>query len=170
MNGFASKTKFLPPCSILSVSTVRLSLSSCTYNGCMGVFEQCWFHGNSVLMMHPLIQIVIVVALPGNMCDNKIYWRLQNTMQTFTAAAVGVNMRSLDTVPELSCSHFTACDCCLERQSNDLSLIRHLMLGQSAFLSCWALRPLSGPRVSEVGRQLDSDDLPSPAASSPSAP
>lgn len=44
-------------------------------------------------MMHPVIQIVIVGALPGNMCATlKIY-----TIQTFSAAAVGVNMRSLDT-------------------------------------------------------------------------
>lgn len=93
MNGFASQTKFLPPCSILSVSTVRLSLSSCKYNGCMGVLEQCRFHGNSVLMMHPLIQIAIVVALPGSMDTTlKVY-----TIQTFTTAAVRVNMRPLDT-------------------------------------------------------------------------
>lgn len=43
--------------------------------------------------MHPLIQIVIAVALPGNMCATlKIY-----TLQTFAAAAVGVNVRWLDT-------------------------------------------------------------------------
>lgn len=36
--------------------------------------------------------------------------------------------------PELSCSHFNACDCCLERQSDDLSLILHLRDARSKYL------------------------------------
>lgn len=85
---FSSITKFRPQHSILSVSTVRLSLPSCKCNGCMRFLEQCGFHGNSVVMMHPPIQIVIVVALPGNMFVMlKIYWQLQNAIKSFTATA-----------------------------------------------------------------------------------